>query len=56
MRFVDVEPNNVESAMRYYRESVAVGAWSPDRARAVLGLQRNPDALIDAIAKARAAK
>ncbi len=50
MRFVDVKPNDVTAAMVYFRQCMAANTWSKDRALALLHLQRDPSALMDAIA------
>jgi hypothetical protein len=54
LRLYDVEANNTEQAVAYYREQLAAGTWSPDRAEALLMKQDNPDELILAMAKVKA--
>ncbi len=50
IKLVDVKPDDVASAMAYYRQGLVDGTWNRERARALFGLQRDPDALIAAIA------
>lgn len=47
----EVEPNDVNSAMAYYRRCVAAGILTKERTHSLMMLQDDPDALIAAIAQ-----
>jgi hypothetical protein len=55
IRFFDIEPNNIEQALVYYRQCVDDGTWSADKAQALCHKQDDPDPLIRAIAEVNAA-
>jgi hypothetical protein len=45
----DVERNDVEGAVAYYRQEKAAGRWAPSMYEMIFMLQDNPRELIDAI-------
>ena len=51
-RLSKLERNNVDQAMAYYQHCREAGTWTPDKARTVLHMQDNPDALIAALVAA----
>ncbi len=51
MKLSDIEADNVEQAMKFYRQSVADGTWDRDTAHILLHMQQNPDDLLEAISK-----
>lgn len=50
----DLEPNDVPSAILYFKQCLSEGTWTKERAHSVLMLQDDPDELIVAINAVRA--